>query len=237
MTIDKENQYTPFSAMIDIIAAPTKAMNGIKGHTSWLWWPLLVTVLLAVALSVYYVYWVDFPWLIEETVRALPKDSPPEVAQATRDFMSPNKQAMFATIAIVVFTFVIYAVQALYLNLVTKLIKGDEFGFGDWFSFSAWTGFVGVVNIIIMLGVLLTAQSNQLPQQDLVPLSFNNLFIHAELGEPWFNWGNSITLAHVWILVLMSVGYKCWTGSSTVKSTVITWAPWVGVFGIWALTV
>jgi Yip1-like protein len=229
--------YTPFNAMMDIIAAPGQAMDGVRGHNSWLWWPLLTTIILSIAVSVFYVFWVDFPWLIEETIRALPADSPPETEQAVRDFMSPDKQAMFSVIGITLITFVIYAVQALYLNLVTKMSVGDQFKYGDWFSFSAWTAFVGVFNIIIMFGVILSANTNQLAQQDLVPLSFNSLFIHAEPGDPWFTWANSLTLVNIWTLVLMSIGYNRWTQASMAKSTVITWAPWVALFGVWALTV
>ncbi len=230
----EQERYSAFSAMLDIFAAPRKAMEGVRGHKAWLWWPLSINLLLTVGVSLYYVNWVDFPWLIEETIRALPDDAPAEAAEGIRGFMSPARQSLFSVLGIVVITFLIFTIQAVYLNLISKLTSGDKFGFGDWFSFSAWTSFVGVLNAIIMFGVILTADSNQLPQQDLLPLSFNSLFIQAEPGEPWFNWGNSITLINVWMLVLMAIGYNCWTKASMVKSAAITWAPWVLVFGIWA---
>jgi len=229
--------YSPMKAMMDIIAAPGQAMDGVRGHNSWLWWPLLTSLLVTIAITILYVMWVDFPWLIEETIRSLPADSPPESADAVRDFMSPNKQMMFAVLGLTVVTFIIYAVQSAYLNIITKFTVGDQFKFGDWFSFSAWTAFPGIFGAIIMLGVILTSGSNQVGQQDLVPLSFNTLFIHAEPGEPWFTWGNSISLINIWMLVLMSIGYSRWTGASLVKSTAITWAPWVAMFGIWALMI
>ena len=46
----------------------------------------------------------------------------------------------------------------------------------------------------------------------------NSLFIHAEPGEPWFNWGNSLDLIKFWMLGLMALGFSRWTGSSMVKS-------------------
>ena len=41
------NSYSVFNAMVDIVASPGKALDEIKSHTSWLWWPLLITMLLA----------------------------------------------------------------------------------------------------------------------------------------------------------------------------------------------
>ena len=52
-----EQPYTVFTAMTDIVAAPGKALDEIKNHTAWLWWPLLINVGLAVAATVYYAYW------------------------------------------------------------------------------------------------------------------------------------------------------------------------------------
>jgi Yip1 domain len=229
--------YSPMNAMVDIIAGPSQAIDGIRGHNGWMWWPLLTTFAVTIGITVFYTLWVDFPWLVEETIRALPADTPPENEDAIRDFMSPNKQAMFGVVGIILITFIIYALQAVYLNLVTKMAVGDQFKFGDWFAFSAWTGFVGIFNSIIMLGVILTSSSNQVGQESLLPLSFNTLFIHAAPGEPWFTWGNSLTLVNIWILVLMAIGYSRWTKASIGKSFAITSAPWIALFGIWALTI
>lgn len=232
-----EAKYTPFNAMMDIIAAPGTAMDGVRGHNSWLWWPLLVSVGVAIAGAVYYAFWVDFPWLVEETIRALPEDSPPESADQIRDFMSPAFQAGSAAIAVPIITLIIYAIQALYLNLVTKMTGSDEFGFGDWFSFSAWTAFPNMFNSLIMFGVLLTASTNQVGQESLLPLSMNTLFIGAAPGDPWFTWGTSLTLVNIWVLVIMGIGYQRWTKASLGKSMAITWAPWVLLFGGWAAMV
>jgi hypothetical protein len=229
--------YSPINAMMDIIAAPGQAMDGVRGHNGWMWWPLLTTFIVSIGATVFYALWVDFPWLIEETIRALPPESTPETEDAVRDFMSPNKQAMMGAVGIVIVTFLIYAIQSVYLNLVTKMTVGDQFKFGDWFSFSVWTGFVGIFNSIIMLGVLLSSSTNQVGQESLLPLSFNTLFIHAAPGEPWFTWGNSLTLVNIWMLALMAIGYQRWTKASLGKSIAVTSAPWVALFGVWALTI
>ena len=57
------NSYSVFNAMVDIVASPGKALDEIKLHTSWLWWPLLISILLGVGLMVYYYGWIFRGWL------------------------------------------------------------------------------------------------------------------------------------------------------------------------------
>jgi len=82
--------------------------------------------------------------------------------------------------------------------------------------------------------VILLADSNQVTAESLQVLSVNNLLLHAEPGDPWFRWGNSLTLVNLWMLALMSIGYARWTGASMLKSAIIACLPWVLIFGIWA---
>jgi len=232
-----ENSYSVFNAMVDIVAAPGKALDEVKSHTSWLWWPLLISIALASSLFVYYFSWVDFPWLVEETIRQVPAERRAESVDAIRNFMTPGKSTLMTVGFIVIFAFVIYLVQAIYLHLANKLTTGSELKFGQWFSFSVWTGFVGIFGPLTMLVTIIMADSNQLSQADLQPLSFNALLVHANAGDPWFTWASSLSLIHFWMLFLMSIGYARWTGAAMVKSTVIATLPWVLIFGIWALTI
>ncbi len=61
--------YSVFNALVDIIAAPGTALDEIKSHTSWLWWPLLISLLLAAGLFYYYYHWVDFPDAKQSVIR------------------------------------------------------------------------------------------------------------------------------------------------------------------------
>ncbi len=230
------NSYSVFNAMVDIVAAPGKALGEIKLHTSWLWWPLLITLLLASGMMVYYYSWVDFPWLVEETIRQVPADDRAESADTIRKFMSPGVSTWTTVAAIVIFTFIIYAIQATYLHLANKLITGAEIGFGQWFSFSVWTGFVSVFGVLAAFATIFMASSNQLSTQDLQVLSLNSLVVHASAGDPLFTWASTLTLINFWTLFLMSIGYAGWTGASIVKSTIIAVLPWVLIFGVWGLT-
>jgi hypothetical protein len=227
--------YSVFNAMVDIVAAPGKALGEIKLHTSWLWWPLLISMLLASGLMIYYFSWVDFPWLIEETIRQIPAEDRAEAADVIRNFMSVGTSTWTTVVAIVAMSLIIYTIQATYLHLANKLTAGAEIGFGKWFSFSVWTAFVGVFGALAAFVVILMADSNQLAAEKLQVLSLNSLLIHASAGDPLFTWASTLTLINFWTLFLMSIGYARWTGAEIVKSTIIVVLPWVLIFGVWAL--
>ncbi len=231
------NTYSVFNAIVDIVASPGKALDEIKLHTSWLWWPLLITILLASGVFMYYYSWVDFPWLVEETIRQMPAESRAEAAETVRNFMQPGRSTWTTVIAIVIMSFLIYTVQAVYLHLVNKLITGADIGFGKWFSLSVWTGFVSIFGALAALVTILMADTNQLSTQALQVLSLNSLLVHANAGDPWFTWASTVTLINFWTIFLMSIGFARWTGAAMLKSTIIAAAPWVLIFGIWALMV
>ncbi len=232
-----EKSYTVFNAMVDIVASPGRALDEIKPNTRWLWFPLLISIVLACALFAYYYSWVDFEWLIEETIRQIPAEDRAASEDAVRGFMNPNTQLMFTLIAVVVMTLVIYLVEAIYFHLANKVTTGADIRFGQWFNFAAWTAFVGVFGTLAAFVLLFTSDTNQVSTQDLQVLSINNLLLRVPSDDPWFTWGSSLTLLNIWMLVLMSLGYARWTGASMVKSSIIACLPWVLIFGIWAATI
>lgn len=229
-----DTSYTVFNAMVDIVASPGKALDEIKQHTAWLWWPLLISILAGCGLMAYYFNWVDFPWLIEETIRQVPAEDRAASADAIRGFMKPDTSMWTTIVAIVIMTLVIYVIQSVYLHLANKLITGAEIGFGQWFSFSTWTAFVGVFGALAAFILLFMSDNNQVSQQSLQVLSLNSLLFHAEAGDPWFTWASSLTLINFWTLFLMSIGFARWTGATIIKSSIIACLPWVLIFGIWA---
>ncbi|MFC1694556.1 YIP1 family protein [Pseudomonadota bacterium] len=231
------NSYSVINALTDIVASPGKALDEIKLHTSWLWWPLLITILLACGVFAYFYNWVDFPWLVEETIRQMPAESRAEGAEAVRQFMQPSTSMWMSIAAIVIVTFVVYLLQATYLHLVNKIASGSDIGFGQWFSLSAWTGFVSVFGTLAAFIVMFLADSNQLSAEGLQVLSFNSLLLHAAPGEPWFRWASSWGLINIWSIFLLSLGFSRWTNSAIVKSSLIAALPWVAIFGIWAIMI
>jgi len=229
--------YSVFNAMVDIVASPGKAFDEIKQHTSWLWWPLLITILLASGLLIYYYNWVDFPWLVEEIIRQMPAENRAEAADSVRQLMQPGRSTWMSVIFIVVWFFVIYTIQATYLHLANKIFTAVDIGFGSWFSFTVWTSFVSVFGTLAGFAAILMADSNQLSTQGLTVLSINALLVHATPADPWFTWASSLTLINFWTFFLMSIGFARWTDTALLKSAIIAILPWALVFGIWALMI
>lgn len=231
-------KYSVFNAMIDIVAAPGKALDEARHNVRWLWWPLLVVIAFSVGVFAFYYSWVDFDWYVDEMIRLStePGTDPAQLEQM-RSFFSPGTQIGTTAIGIIVVVFVIYAIQSAYLHLVNKVVGDPEISYGQWFAFSSWTGFVGIFNAFAVLAVLLMADTNQVGPDQLAPLSMNALFIHADPMSPWAAWGNSLTLVHFWILGLMTYGFSRWTRSGMVKSAAVAIAPWALIYGAWALMI
>ena len=95
-----DNSYSVFNAMVDIVHASFDNPNAE----------------LASGLFVYYYSWVDFPWLVEETIRQVPAERRAESADAIRQFMEPGRSMWTTVIAIVIVSFIIYTIQASYLH-------------------------------------------------------------------------------------------------------------------------
>lgn len=231
------DNYSIINAMVDIIASPTKALDEIREHTTWLWVPLFLLIGVTCAAFAYYFSWVDFDWLVEEAIRGLPPESRAEAAPGVRGFMSPTTSIAITIASIVFVLTILYSLFAAYFHLVSKITTSGEIRYGQWFSLQAWANFPSVLNAVAMFLVIFLADSNQLSQQALSPLSLNELFIHAEPGDPWFNWANSTNLMQLWTGALAGLGFARWTGSSLVKGMIVSFAPLVLIYGIWAALV
>ncbi|MBE9547915.1 MAG: YIP1 family protein [Proteobacteria bacterium] len=231
------NSYTLFNALVDIIASPGKAFDEVKAHTSWWIWPYLISTLIAAGMYYYYYGWVDFSWLVEETIRQQPAEIRAEAAEGIRAFMQPGRSMWITVAAIPIVSLIIYLILAIYFHLANKLTTAAQIGFGQWFSFSVWANFVAVFASIASLILILMSDSNQVSVESLQVTSLNALLVHASPGDPWFRWASTLSLLNIWVWLLMIIGYSRWTGASTLKSSIIVLLPWAIIFGIWAVII
>jgi hypothetical protein len=67
------------------------------------------------------------------------------------------------------------------------------------------------------------------------PLSLNELVFHRTMSQPGYSLLSSLGLVQVVSLWLTYVGIKTWSGRSTTYCLVFTLAPYVVIYGIWAL--
>src|SRR5690554_6496935 len=232
------NAYGIGNALVDIIAAPSKALDEVRHRVSWLWVPLGIVIALSIASLVSYYAWVDFDWLVDQSVAdALQSGADPSAEAAIRSFMQPGTMVTVAAVSMLVMTLLIYTHQAVYLHLVNKVTGSPELRFGQWFALTAWSAFPMIFLALSTFGMLALTSSRQLGQYDLSPLSLQSLFIGAEPGSSWASWGSSLTLISFWTIGLLALGIRRWTGASVLKAVIIAAMPSVLIFGIWALVI
>ncbi len=105
-------KYGVLQAMVDIIAAPGKALSEVKSHNNWFWWPMLTVIVVTIAVFGFYYTWVDFDWLIDEIVRtSLEPGADPAAEEQIRGFMSPGTQIGITAAGIAIVAVVIYAIH------------------------------------------------------------------------------------------------------------------------------
>lgn len=229
-----EKTYTVFNAMTDMVASPGKAFDQIKLHSSWFWWPLLISITLVAGMMYYYFNWVDFSWFVEETIRAMPVEQRAEAAEPTRQFMQQGSTSWMSVGGVVIGSFIIYAIMGVYFHLANKLTTSADLSFGQWFSFSVWANFVSIFGTLAAIAYILMSDTNQISAESLQVTSFNALFVKASVGDAWYSIASSFSLINIWIIALMTIGYARWTGATMMKSAIVVLLPWVLVFGIWA---
>jgi len=226
------------NALVDIIAAPTKALDEVRDRVSWLWVPLGIVIVLSIASMVTYFVWVDFDWLVDQAVaEAMQAGTDPSAEAGIREFMQPGTMMAVTVVSILAMTLLIYLLQAAYLHLVNKVTGNPDLRFSQWFALSAWSGFPMVFQALSIFVLIAMTANRQLGQNELSPLSLQSLVIHADAGSPWATWGSSITLITFWTIGLLALGIMRWTGASALKAVVIAAAPSVLIFGIWALAI
>lgn len=224
--------------LVDIIAAPSKALDEIKHRVGWLWVPLFIVILLVTASQVIYTLWVDLDWLVDQAVAAaMAGGGDPAVEQAIHQWMQPNTLLITAVLGILLMVPLIHLIQAIYLHLVNKLLGNPDLRFGQWFALSVWSAFPMIFQSLAAFGVMALAADRRVSQEELAPLSLQSLFIRAEPGTSWAAWGSAIDLIMLWVIGLLALGIMRWTGASALKGIIIAAVPYVLIFGAWALVI
>ena len=226
------------NALVDIIAAPSKALDEVRERVSWLWVPLGIVMVLTIASMVTYYAWVDLEWMVDQAVAdALQAGADPAAEAGIRSFMQSGTLTVVTVVSVLVMTLLIYTIQSIYLHLVNKITGNPELRFSQWFALSAWTAFPMVFLPLSTFGLLAVTPNRQLAQHELTPLSLQSLLINADSGSPWAAWGSSITVISFWTIGLLALGIMRWTGASALKAIIIAALPSVLIFGVWALVI
>ena len=196
--------------------------------------PLLLLILGSAALMVWYYQVVDMPWLIDQMLSASPQGSDPAARAAMEQFMKPATMTVTTTVSIAIMIPLILLISAVYFLLSAKVI-GSDIGFGKWFGFAAWASVPSLLTIPAGAVAILMASNGQIGNNEVNPLTLNQLFFHLPMGHRWAGLLDAIHLPMLWSLFVSAVGYRVWTKKSSATSWVIVLLPYVLIFGIWAL--
>jgi hypothetical protein len=219
-----------------LVFEPRKAFGELDARPRF-WWPLLLLVISQMVVTFWYMSFVDLEWLVDQQLSSSTFGANMTAEESARVARQAAEQggmrAVISTVAVAILYPIILLIGALYYMLATK-ITGVERSFRHWFSLSCWATIPVVLALIPAAIVLLTASGNQIPQEALQPLSFNELLFHRSPGDPGYALFANMNLFQVASVYLGAMGVKTWSGRSWVYAIVITALPAVLIYGIWA---
>jgi hypothetical protein len=218
--------------LIDILAAPRAVFARLKDKPS-IALPLLLVTLAMVSFQLGYIYLTDFNYLIDQLVEQAMANNPNARESELREglgSLSPAILAVSGTVGMLIGVPLISALYAWYLSFIAKFGL-QEYGFRHWLSLVSWTGIPTLFVALAAWVVILSSANGQVPQAALQPLS-----IDALLGlDPHNAMLQNLSLPQLWSLGLCVLGYQHFTGKSLTHSAIVTLAPYVLIFGTWAL--
>ncbi|MEY4642706.1 MAG: hypothetical protein RLZZ227_2700 [Pseudomonadota bacterium] len=134
-----------------------------------------------------------------------------------------------STLGTVVVLVLIMALFALYLHFASKF-SFVQLGWKAWFSMMWWTSIPTIFGALASWVVLLSNSNGQLPIMELNVLNFTNL-LGLEVQGPLAY----LTPFYLWSFALLALGYQNWTKKNLLSSAVIALAPYIVIFGLWAV--
>ena len=218
-----------------LVTSPSAAFAELKERPRF-WFPLLVVCLTTAAIFIWYYSIVDIEWLKDRLFSANPRmdNMTEEQRERAMGFMSANILMWSSVLSIVVMIPVMRALESTYFSIAGNIVN-VRYTFKHWFALSCWTGLPHVIGTLAMAVYLLTAKTNQISNEELSLLSFNELFFHKQMLDPGFTLLSSLTLIHPWVWWLTALGVRVWSGRSWLFSSVFALLPIIVVYGVWAL--
>ncbi|MEP0356526.1 YIP1 family protein [Paraglaciecola sp.] len=226
----------PFQAMKDVFIKPNQVFATIKETHNWSWIPFIVISLITVIPIYLYFNFIDFDWYRDLIIQSTGGDlSPIEKENMTKAMQQP--QLLWASVfGAVIANIIANAVLALYLNITTKSDEECIQGYTDWYGFTWWASIPSIFTSLLALLILGFSNDPQLAPISLGPTSLA-FILSVEMNSAWFSLAQSIRLESIWVMYLIAVGLSQWTQLPIKKTYFIATAPYLAIWGAWALMV
>lgn len=220
--------------LLNIFLEPKKAMEDIRGHNGWLWYPVLIVIVLGALFQLWYANRIDVAWFADQTLAPKAAEMTADQLRDARARFTTGSMEFFGILGTVGF-FVWYLLQALYFTLIAKMGGYKEQGFGTWLSFISWTSLPAVLGLVVSGAYMLTTSTRQLSPVDIDLVSLNTLLFHVPYGHSGQFIASSLRLTTIWSWVLMIVGMSVWTGKSVGKAAMVVLAPYAVMYAVFVL--
>ncbi len=219
---------SPVAALITMFYDPMKAFEMLRERRA-VWLPLLLTIGLSAALMFYYYAVVDFDWVKERMMATItdPAQREQSVSMMTKTVVMAS--SMGSTLLGIP---LMCAIMGLYFMIGGKMTSAD-FSFGKGFALAAWSSVPMIITSVLGLMQIMLISNGKVEFTDLNPLTLNQLFFHIEMGKPWAALLESVSLATVWQVILLIIGFQVWAKVSRATAMKVTLAPYVIIYGIW----
>jgi hypothetical protein len=220
-----------------LIFEPRKAFEEVDARPRF-WWPMLVLAIASAALALWYTSVVDLEWLTHEQMSnssfgANMTDE--EIARvASQASGRQGVRAFIGALATALSIPIMLLIGGLYYLLAGK-VTGVQRSYRHWYSLASWTSLPTALAVIPAIFVLLSANSNQIPQHALQPLSLNELLFNIAPGETGFALLSNINLLHFVALYLGTVAVQLWSGRSWLFSFLFNALPLLAIVAVWAI--
>lgn len=223
---------TAIRGLVDLFVAPKDALQAAYDHPRRLWLPLGIIIVSMLVFWVWYYQTVDFNWLVDHFLSLSGKEMTPEQMEAARGFMSPTAMIIQTLVMVVVFSLVVYAIIALYLNIVAKVGGNTDVEYGRWFSLVAWTSLPTVVIVIGMALNYAMSENGRIAPENLAVTNLANL-LGLDMSKPgWERTLGSFDIVMLWQIFLLGLGVSMYTKKSLTAGIVIAAIPTVLFYGI-----
>lgn len=219
---------------VALATAPSSAFDELRERPKF-WFPLLLQVIAAVAISYWYYSVVDVEWFKDLMIThdpELQKLSNEERAQMM-SMLGRNTLLAGALVGGLFFVPALLLAISLYLLLAAK-VTGLPQGFKHWFALSSWSSLPLLLGSVVSAIFLFLSDNTQISPSVMQPLSINELVLQRPMGSPGYALFESLTIPLMLSLLLMIIGVRAWSGRSWAFSAVLVLLPVVVLYGVWA---
>lgn len=226
-----------FSQLVQVLFQPAQGMAPVLQQGGRHWLALLLTVLIASAVSFQMFNGMSPEWLVEQQMLQMGNDLSPAEQEQTRAYLaqSAGMTPILSPVFIAIGTLLMAAILATYLLLTGRM--SSDLKYGQWFALVNWSQ---LPTIVCMLGTAVLLLLSDTPNVSMNLMNFasvNQLLLGLTPESPWFALTEALSLFMLWQVWILHAGLVSAAGYTAQRATLVVSAPLVLIFGGWALAI